>query len=499
MSVVVKVPYPPNLRFNEKEQAYYNKNKQYVDESVKDELAREELYKKNKYRSVVVIYKKQITGDVVYKRVAQIEWDTGISKDRPYTYNEGFVMEKIKKIKEKYANETDENKKATLKRTLVGLMPKLQQARDVDKVEAVTIPREIAGMEEYDTIDRGVLERRRDKQNKILHQHLREKREKEREEEQLAEEARLKKIEDDKIVETTLRAEEKLIPQRKQFKKEIIDPTLKETGITGRINLKSIDVENRTALYYPTQNIWYNPDPKEGRSFRIRNPEPNERATGDEFLGQAEYILKKELVKLLLYKKIGETANHFKKDLKEWLDMDATIGLDDEYEYYEFNRSSGILSYTDYNWKYGVIYTTKLPKKEELMKNKWKEPIKVQLFITSKFYEDNFFLQTLDKIEKTGKGIASYSNPKIAKKNAVKYLGKNVVFKPSTKKDKKFMVLNPDTNKFIHFGQLGFEDFTKHQDTKRQTSYLNRTGNMRGDWKDDKYSANNLAREILWR
>jgi hypothetical protein len=61
------------------------------------------------------------------------------------------------------------------------------------------------------------------------------------------------------------------------------------------------------------------------------------------------------------------------------------------------------------------------------------------------------------------------------------------------------MVLNPDTNKFIHFGQLGFEDFTKHQDTKRQTSYLNRTANMKGDWKDDKYSANNLAREILWR
>jgi hypothetical protein len=105
----------------------------------------------------------------------------------------------------------------------------------------------------------------------------------------------------------------------------------------------------------------------------------------------------------------------------------------------------------------------------------------------------------LPPFQKEGGGLNEYSNSKIAKKNAVKYLGKNVVLKPSTKKDKKFMVLNPDTNKFIHFGQLGFEDFTKHQDTKRQTSYLNRTANMKGDWKDDKYSANNLAREILWR
>ena len=374
-------------------------------------------------------------------------------------------------------------------------MPKLQQARDVDKVEGITIPREIAGMEEYDTIDRGLLQRRQDKQNKILHQHLREKREKEREEQRLAEEARLKKIEDDKIAETEARAEARLIPVRKKFKQEIIDPTLKQTGITGRINLNMIDVENRTALYYPTQKIWYNPDPKEERSFRIRNPEPNERVTGDKFLGQAEYILKKELVKLLLYKKIGETANHFKKDLKEWLDMNKTLGINDEYEYYDVSSKS-IFSE---DWKYGVIYTTKLPTKEELVINKWKQPIKVQLFITSKFYEDNFFLQTLDKIEKTGGGLDEYTNPKIAKKNAVKYLGKNVVLKPSTKKDKKFMVLNPVTNKFIHFGQLGFEDFTKHQDLKRQKSYLNRTGNMRGDWKDDKYSANNLAREILWR
>jgi hypothetical protein len=46
---------------------------------------------------------------------------------------------------------------------------------------------------------------------------------------------------------------------------------------------------------------------------------------------------------------------------------------------------------------------------------------------------------------------------------------------------------------------MGYEDFTKHKDKKRQTAYLKRTENIKGDWKSDKYSANNLARNILWK
>lgn len=97
-----------------------------------------------------------------------------------------------------------------------------------------------------------------------------------------------------------------------------------------------------------------------------------------------------------------------------------------------------------------------------------------------------------------GSGLSQWSNPTIAKKNAIKYLGKDVLFEPSTKKDKKFMVFNPNTNKWIHFGMKNYEDFTKHQDPIRRANYLKRTANMRGNWKDDKYSANNLARNILW-
>jgi hypothetical protein len=84
------------------------------------------------------------------------------------------------------------------------------------------------------------------------------------------------------------------------------------------------------------------------------------------------------------------------------------------------------------------------------------------------------------------------------KKNAIKYLGKKIDFKISDKKAKKFMVFNPEKNKWIYFGQMGYEDFLKHQDPIRRNSYLKRTANIKGDWKDDKYSPNNLARNILW-
>jgi hypothetical protein len=94
--------------------------------------------------------------------------------------------------------------------------------------------------------------------------------------------------------------------------------------------------------------------------------------------------------------------------------------------------------------------------------------------------------------------IDDFSNPSIALKNARKYLGKNVLFKLSENPKKKYMILNPLTNKWTHFGQMGYQDFTKHNDQKRRENYLKRTANMPGDWRSDPYSANNLSRNILW-
>ena len=98
----------------------------------------------------------------------------------------------------------------------------------------------------------------------------------------------------------------------------------------------------------------------------------------------------------------------------------------------------------------------------------------------------------------SNKNINDFSNPKIVDKKAKQYLGKNVKIKLSDKPIKKYMVLNPNTNKYVYFGQMGYEDFTKHNDTKRRKNYLSRSGNISGNWKDDKYSANNLSRNILW-
>ena len=94
--------------------------------------------------------------------------------------------------------------------------------------------------------------------------------------------------------------------------------------------------------------------------------------------------------------------------------------------------------------------------------------------------------------------IYQYSNPKLVYQKAKQYLGNDVIIKISDKPAKKYMILNPYTGKLVYFGQMGYEDFTKHKDQNRRRNYLRRTENMRGDWRNNKYSPNNLSRNILW-
>ena len=93
--------------------------------------------------------------------------------------------------------------------------------------------------------------------------------------------------------------------------------------------------------------------------------------------------------------------------------------------------------------------------------------------------------------------IFKWSNPAEVLKKAEKYLGKGVVLAISTRKDKKYMVQKPD-GKWVHFGQMGYEDYTKHKNKQQRMNYLNRATNIRGKWKDEKYSPNNLSINILW-
>lgn len=93
--------------------------------------------------------------------------------------------------------------------------------------------------------------------------------------------------------------------------------------------------------------------------------------------------------------------------------------------------------------------------------------------------------------------IWKYSNPTEVNRRAKKYLGKTAKISLSTKKDKKYMVTTPD-GKIVHFGQMNYEDFTRHKNKIRRKNYLSRSRKIKGDWKTNKYSANNLAIHLLW-
>lgn len=95
--------------------------------------------------------------------------------------------------------------------------------------------------------------------------------------------------------------------------------------------------------------------------------------------------------------------------------------------------------------------------------------------------------------------LLKYSDPVRVRKNLDKYLGKDIPLYISTKATKKYMIRN-EKGKYIHFGQFDppMEDYTKHQNDIRRIRYLNRATNIRGNWRDDPYSANNLSINLLW-
>lgn len=94
--------------------------------------------------------------------------------------------------------------------------------------------------------------------------------------------------------------------------------------------------------------------------------------------------------------------------------------------------------------------------------------------------------------------IKRWTTPRQAQKMAYKYLGKTAKLYPARNPEKKYCIYDKKNDKWINFGQIGYEDYTKHHDKARRKNYLTRTKYMKGDWKNNKYSANNLSRNILW-
>ena len=91
-----------------------------------------------------------------------------------------------------------------------------------------------------------------------------------------------------------------------------------------------------------------------------------------------------------------------------------------------------------------------------------------------------------------------YSNPEIAQQKARKYLGKNAIIYRSTRKNKKYMIQDGNSGVWVHFGAIPYEDFTKHKDKKRRSSYISRATGIRGNWRTNPYSPNSLSINILW-
>ena len=96
------------------------------------------------------------------------------------------------------------------------------------------------------------------------------------------------------------------------------------------------------------------------------------------------------------------------------------------------------------------------------------------------------------------KKLLKYSNPLQAQSMAYKYLGKSAKLYPARNPAKKYSIFDPKIKKWVNFGLIGYEEYTKHKDKKRRKSYLTRSRGMLGNWKKNKYSANNLSMHILW-
>ena len=88
--------------------------------------------------------------------------------------------------------------------------------------------------------------------------------------------------------------------------------------------------------------------------------------------------------------------------------------------------------------------------------------------------------------------LKKYSNPEVVMMKA-RDMGLNTI-QVSTRKDKKYMVYSSN-KKLVHFGQMGYEDYTKHKDNKRRDNFKKR--NIKWGYAP-KYTPAWLSFWLLW-
>ena len=103
----------------------------------------------------------------------------------------------------------------------------------------------------------------------------------------------------------------------------------------------------------------------------------------------------------------------------------------------------------------------------------------------------------IDKNHPKYQQLLKVSNPASVVKKKNTYLGKDIEIFISDNKDKKYMIITPE-GKRVHFGNINYEDYSRHKNEIRRNAYISRATNIKGDWKSNKYSPNNLAINLLW-
>ena len=101
--------------------------------------------------------------------------------------------------------------------------------------------------------------------------------------------------------------------------------------------------------------------------------------------------------------------------------------------------------------------------------------------------------------------LSNVSNVQMVEKNCEKLFGDKMILLESNRKNKKYMIYDYLTHKMIHFGSANHLDYTKYLElygpeiaNQHRERYLKRATKIRGDWKDNPFSANNLSINLLW-
>jgi hypothetical protein len=84
--------------------------------------------------------------------------------------------------------------------------------------------------------------------------------------------------------------------------------------------------------------------------------------------------------------------------------------------------------------------------------------------------------------------LSDYSDYESVSIRAKNYYGKNVILKKSTRRMKKYMIFDPYNKKFVHFGQMGYLDFSKYKQlydikiaNEHRSRYLKRALKIKGN------------------